>query len=93
MGKREKVIEALENAGEISDGVLTMSDQFRDVLVELLKEQEAVKPYVDIDEAKCPICKVRLTRQELLGEGVLFEDFFNYCPKCGRPVDWESMFR
>jgi len=41
---------------------------------ELLKEQEAVKPYIDIDEAKCPICKVKLTRQELLGDDVLFED-------------------
>jgi hypothetical protein len=55
----------------------------------LLKEQEAVKPYIDIDEAKCPICKVKLTRQELLGEDVLFEDFFDYCPRCGRKVKWQ----
>lgn len=40
MPDREKVIEALENAEEISDGTLIMSDQFRDVLIELLKEQE-----------------------------------------------------
>ena len=55
----------------------------------MLKEQEAVKPYIDIDEAKCPICKVKLTRQELLGDDVLFEDFFDYCPHCGREVKWE----
>ena len=40
MPDREKVINALENAEEISDGTLIMSDQFRDVLIELLKEQE-----------------------------------------------------
>lgn len=55
-----------------------------------LKEQEAVKPYIDIDEAKCPICKVRLTRQELIGDDVLFEDFFDYCPHCGRSVKWDA---
>ena len=60
----------------------------RDALA-LLKEQEAVKPYIDIDEAKCPICKVKLTRQELLGDDVLYEDFFDYCPHCGRKVKWE----
>lgn len=54
-----------------------------------LKEQETVKPYIDIDEAKCPICKVKLTRQELLGDDVLLEDFFDYCPHCGREVKWE----
>lgn len=55
----------------------------------LLKWQEEIVPYIDIDEAKCPICKVKLTRQELLGDDVLFEDFFDYCPHCGRLVKWE----
>ena len=54
-----------------------------------LKEQEAVTPYIDIDEAKCPNCKVKLTRQELIGDNVLYEDFFDYCPHCGRSVKWE----
>lgn len=58
-------------------------------ILSLLKEQESIKPYIDIDEAKCPICKVKLTRQELLGEDVLFEDFFDYCPRCGRKVKWQ----
>jgi hypothetical protein len=60
-----------------------------DVLA-LLKEQEAVKPYIDIDEAKCPICKVKLTRQELIGDNVLYEDFFDYCPHCGKAVKWDD---
>ena len=58
--------------------------------IALLKEQEGVVPYIDIDEAKCPVCKVKLTRQELIGDDVLFEDFFDYCPHCGKPVLWEG---
>lgn len=46
MVDREKIIKALENAEEISDGTLIMSDQFRDVLIALLKEQEKL---VDVD--------------------------------------------
>lgn len=57
--------------------------------LELLKTQE-IKPYIDIDEAKCPDCKVRLTRQELIGDDVLFEDFFDYCPRCGKKVRWNE---
>ena len=64
--------------------------QWSDDALNLLKEQEAIKPYIDIDEAKCPICKVKLTRQELLGDDVLFEDFFDYCPHCGRAVRWNA---
>lgn len=55
-----------------------------------MDKREEIVPYIDIDEAKCPICKVKLTRQELLGEDVLFEDFFDYCPRCGRKVKWQS---
>ena len=60
----------------------------KEMAEELLKEREPVKPYVDIDEAKCPDCKVRLTRQEMIGDDMLYEDFFDYCPRCGRPVKW-----
>lgn len=58
--------------------------------ITMLKEQEGVVPYIDIDEAKCPVCKVKLTRQELIGDDVLFEDFFDYCPHCGKPVLWKG---
>lgn len=61
----------------------------RDALA-MLKEQEPIIPYIDVDEAKCPDCKVRLTRQELLGDDVLFEDFFDYCPHCGKKVKWDA---
>lgn len=38
MADLEKVIKALEDA-DVTDGVIKMSNQFRDVLVALLKEQ------------------------------------------------------
>ncbi len=59
-------------------------------VIAVLREQEGVVPYIDIDEAKCPVCKVKLTRQELIGDDVLYEDFFDYCPHCGKPVLWEG---
>ena len=39
MSDREIVIKALENA-EMLNGVIKMSDQFRDIVVSILKEQE-----------------------------------------------------
>lgn len=100
---RENVIKALDicvNGNGCKDGIpnplcpysskvgCDLNQILADALT-ILKEQEAVKPYIDIDEAKCPICKVKLTRQELIGEDVLFEDFFDYCPRCGRKVKWQ----
>ena len=58
-------------------------------LVDLLKDRGEITLYVDIDEAKCPNCNVKLTRQELIEGGVRLENFFDYCPKCGRRVKWK----
>ena len=90
----EKVIKGLNEIGTFITGRLEYGQaknllEFLDEAIAMLKEKEAIKPYIDIDEAKCPICKVKLTRQELLGEDVLFEDFFDYCPSCGRKVKWQ----
>ena len=90
----EKVIKGLNEIGAFITGRLEYGQaknflEFLDEASAMLKEQEAVKPYIDIDDAKCPICKVKLTRQELLGEDVLYEDFFDYCPRCGRKVKWQ----
>ena len=70
--------------GDIEDHAM-----LKDVLELLREKQDEIIPYIDIDEAKCPVCKVKLTRQELLGEDVLFEDFFDYCPHCGKAVKWQ----
>lgn len=85
-----ELVEHIESALAVdSDYVDCVRTDLLQTVVRLLKEQEAIVPYIDIDEAKCPICKVKLTRQELLGDDVLFEDFFDYCPHCGRSVKWE----
>ena len=74
---------------EYTTGLYCRQDMLVNDTVALLKEQEGIVPYIDIDEAKCPVCKVKLTRQELIGDDVLIEDFFDYCPHCGKPVLWE----
>ena len=96
MPDREKVIETLESCvanplhRKDDKYVISLDVRFVNTIIELLKEQEGVVPYIDIDEAKCPVCKVKLTRQELIGDNVLYEDFFDYCPHCGKPVLWEG---
>jgi len=89
---RDKVINGLEQfRSDLKPFCGNHADWERfDAALAMLKEREAVKPYIDIDEAKCPICKVKLTRQELFGDDVLFEDFFDYCPHCGRSVKWDA---
>lgn len=56
----------------------------------LLKEQEPVKPVVDIDTWKCGNCGHTLEHQELLGDNVLFHEQYNFCPECGRAVKWDG---
>lgn len=95
MADREKYIKVLSKAVKTvkefnEDTPIKISLEFAEDILELLKEQEGIVPYIDIDEAKCPVCKVKLTRQELLGDDVLFEDFFDYCPHCGKPVLWKG---
>ena len=75
-------------AGKAAEKGVCVNDDLREEKT-YMDNREEIIPWIDIDEAKCPICKVKLTRQELLGEDVLFEDFYNYCPRCGRKVKWE----
>lgn len=90
MTMRERYAEALEKA-EDTYGVITMSTEVRDILVKLLKEEEAVKPVVNQDEWVCGCCCTRLERQELISPNAIFHDFFEYCPHCGKKVDWEAV--
>ena len=62
----------------------------RDAL-ELLKGQEPVKPVVNVDEWVCGCCGTRLERQELISPNAIFHDFFEYCPHCGKKVDWKEV--
>ena len=78
---RKKVIKALEDA-YVTDGVIKMSIQDRDVLVALLKEQEPASPTWEQGKAYCGKCGQRLPRKRADRE-------INYCGYCGRPVKWK----
>lgn len=56
----------------------------------LLQAQESVEPVLDIDTWKCGKCGHTLEHQELLGDNVLFHEQYNYCPECGRAVEWDE---
>ena len=98
MPDREKVIRAVETCFD------SWIDKHRDMgldlhnverlkreALELLKEQEAVKPIVDhyalpltyttvqfIEKYYCGICNEKITRNNV------------YCHKCGRKVKWDE---
>lgn len=83
-------INLLRNLAYNIHGIMdVVDDENCKKITDLLNRQGEIVPFTDIDEVKCPDCKVKLTRQELLGEDVLFEDFFDYCPRCGRKVKWK----
>ena len=90
MTKRERYAEALEKA-EDTYGVITMSTEVRDILVKLLREEEAVKPVVNQDEWVCGCCGTWLERQRMIHPGAILHDLCEYCPACGKKVDWEAV--
>lgn len=55
-----------------------------------VKEQDSVKPKVDIDTYVCGACGTRLERQSLIGPNAVLAETFNYCPNCGRKVKWDD---
>lgn len=90
MTMRERYAEALEKA-EDTYGVITMSTEVRDILVKLLREEEAVKPVVNQDEWVCGCCGTWLERQRMIHPGAILHDLCEYCPACGKKVDWEAV--
>ena len=60
----------------------------KDVL-ELLKKQEPVEPSIDVDTYVCPNCGHRLEHQGMLGDNVIFDELYNFCPACGKAVKYE----
>ena len=65
----------------------------RDAL-DLLKEQEPVKPCVATDTWICPKCGHTLESQYLIDDKenpqVLVHEQYNFCPNCGRAVKWDD---
>lgn len=95
MADLEKVIKALEDA-DVTDGVIKMSNQFRDVLVALLKEQEpklVIRKQGRHENSDgsidyfalwyCPHCNKRLQRG-------FCAPWIEHCYKCGKAVKWEK---
>lgn len=61
-----------------------------DKAIDALKWQEPVKPIVDVDTWACGACGYRLEKQELIGDNVLVSERFDFCPSCGKKVDWDG---
>lgn len=93
MADREKVIKALEKSIDANRNIglstINMSFEAVEVLIELLKEQEAVVPDVDSEgTCTCGNC----------GENVGYypvgskvpEKLCKYCPECGRAVKLDA---
>ena len=55
-----------------------------------LKRSVPAAPKVLVDTWVCGDCGARLERQCLIGPDVLMDENFNYCPGCGRKVDWSA---
>lgn len=62
-----------------------------DKVAEMLKEQEPVKPVVNQDEWVCGCCGSWLERQRMIHPGAILHDLCEYCPQCGKKVDWEAV--
>ena len=97
---REEVIAAFQRCGLTGacsdrcpynkEGQQCFQNMRHDVL-ELLKEQEPVKPVVNCDEWMCGCCGARLERQRMIHPGAILHDLCEYCPACGKKVDWKAV--
>ena len=80
MAELEKVIKQLEvliEDSEYSEIIDLTPDDAKSIL-ELLKEQEAVKPKIDaFRHPYCPKCKI------------LVYETWEFCPHCGKKMKWE----
>lgn len=97
MSNKNDTIERLRDIKDravVSDGMFTERSAYMvkliDDVLELLKEQELKKPNVDIDTYVCSKCGNRLEHQEMLGDNVLFNERYNYCPACGTMANWDE---
>ena len=85
MPDREKVIKALTDALAAKENYpwakAEMSFEFIEMLLELLKDKEHVKPLKKMGTSIC----------ECSNCGHLIAEGMNYCPVCGRIIDWNDV--
>lgn len=63
------------------------------LLLDTLKvlKEEQVKPVVNQDEWVCGSCGTWLERQRMIHPGAILHDLCEYCPACGKKVDWKAV--
>ena len=76
---------------ELGLNFIVLNFKDADKVVEMLKEQEPVKPVVNQDEWICGCCGSWLERQRMIHPGAILHDLCEYCPSCGKNVDWEAV--
>lgn len=76
---------------ELGLNFIVLNFKDADKVVEMLKEQEPVKPIVNQDEWVCGCCGLAVEQQRIFHPNAIFHDFFEYCPHCGKKVDWEAV--
>ena len=88
---REKMLKQLAGIGIAldMDGYHADAQCVRNALT-LLREQEPVEPKVEIDTWVCGNCGATLERQSMVGENVVLAEQFDYCPYCGRKINWNN---
>ena len=61
-----------------------------DTAIEALEKQVPKKPTAPVDTWLCPSCGESVEYQQKLGDNVLYHGQHDFCPKCGRAIDWEG---
>ena len=95
MPDREKVINDLQDAVN-DDWMWQHADYYAKAMenaLVLLKEQEAVKPYLDFDGAdvwRCGNCHSTIYHLEHTQADEDAKNYALFCRHCGKPVDWTT---
>ena len=61
-----------------------------EIAVEAMRKQLAQKPKVPIDTWVCPECGRDVEFQAKLGDNIVFNGQYDFCPNCGQAIDWEG---
>ena len=85
----QKYREYLEDP-EATPITVVMSASTATELVHLLERMEPVKPDLNLDTWVCSVCGHRLEQQKKIGVNVILDERYNFCPRCGRAVDWDA---
>ena len=75
---------------ELGLNFIVLNFKDADRLVNLLKE-EAVKPDIYTNRILCGNCGARLDIQKVFYPGAAECELCDYCPHCGKKVDWEAV--